>query len=132
MAPCGLEGRRICPATSVAGDECARVITGADNEPADDRERSGALAKGEWLRGRRGSEDTALLGEGELGEAGSVERRIYGSRASPSTDGGFEVAFVSSIAVGAMMDGGSPHRGAIEGEESVRASEVETDGAATG
>lgn len=39
------------------GEECARVICGAESEPPDERERAWPLVKGERVRGWRVKDD---------------------------------------------------------------------------
>jgi len=78
-APKGLDGRG--ESVLGTGEECARIICGAEREEEEDRERAWPLAKGERVRGRRGRFGGRLAkGDGVRGEAGSVAGRcVFGS-----------------------------------------------------
>jgi len=75
--PKGLEGRVIrgLPVVFGTGEECARVIWGAEREEEDDRERAWPLAKGDRVRGRIGGVAERLAkGDGARGEFEAVAR----------------------------------------------------------
>lgn len=66
------------------GDECARVICGAEREPPEDRDREWPLVKGERVRGRSGTVDVERVEKGDWtrGESGAVALLMVSARES--------------------------------------------------
>ena len=96
------------PAVSTTGDECARVISGAERELLEEWERRWLREKGERLRGRNGSVASDGRGLEEGGVEVSVLRRgVEGRTTTRSVCSGWigRGSFVD-MAIGEIMGGG--------------------------
>lgn len=115
------------PAVSTTGEECARVMGGAESELLDECERRWLRENGERLRGCSGSVASGGRGLAEGGVEVSVLRRGVEGRRRSVVSGRVDGGSLVDVVIGEIIgSGGEAARGGIVEVKSTAAAAVET------